>query len=73
MELREQGAVVDFGSLHLGALKRIVTGGVAIPGDPGYEDAIRRWSALAVKQAVSQVHDHTTCRLPHQTLRSPKN
>ncbi|KAI6465726.1 hypothetical protein MCOR17_005000 [Pyricularia oryzae] len=51
MELREQGALVDFGSLHLGALKKIVTGGVAIPGDPGYEDAIRRWSALAVKQA----------------------
>ncbi|TLD33705.1 hypothetical protein PspLS_00247 [Pyricularia sp. CBS 133598] len=51
MEYREQVAVVDFASSHLGALKTIVTGGAAVPGGPGYEDAIRRWSGLAVKQA----------------------
>ncbi|KAI6363982.1 hypothetical protein MCOR25_005716 [Pyricularia grisea] len=51
MEHQEQVAVVDFASLHLGALKNVVTGGAIVLGDPGYEEAIRRWSGLAVKQA----------------------
>jgi hypothetical protein len=40
---------VDFGNLAA----QLDGGQVLVPGDIGYDDAIKRWSATAIKQAVS--------------------
>ncbi|KAL8369778.1 hypothetical protein RB595_000218 [Gaeumannomyces hyphopodioides] len=42
------------------SVKKAVPGGVILPGDDGYEDVIKRWSAVCVKRAGAVILPRTT-------------